>query len=433
VNGSLAIAVCMWIGLVALTTVYWGHGVARAVIVVVVASLGMLASRQSVGRLARWDKRPVRRAAVVLVVALIGLHVGRGVGSVRRAARSGQIDHDQAQNVHQSTRLLRLGINPYGRHLLLDPVEYRWILAKAEATGCFAPDPEREARFQAWWAHLDPEEMKAALPSRTGQNGCEPLYRQMDRLGAKYGPVLIGAYWPFSLAFGPLGPAIVQLFLLPLLLGSVVLLADCHAEASDRFWSRMVAIVPLLVTPHVFLEMMVRANSDGLPVALGLLAWFAALRNRPKMAGLLLGLSVGAKTLPGLLLVPVVLRFSGRAWLVFSMATIAIYLPFLVWDPRGFFDNLVLFNLLRDTDDTSLAHAFTPGFRTALGVLGGLALCGLSAAVLLRKLSDWTYLWVAVAVVFVTAKIFHNNYLLWWLPLVGFAFIPRGSRVVAVS
>jgi hypothetical protein len=106
--------------------------------------------------------------------------------------------------------------------------------------------------------------------------------------------------------------------------------------------------------------------------------------------------------------------------------------PFALWAPAAFLDNIVLFNLVRPADSTSWLFAF-PGMRpVAAAAMAALYLAALAAAWLhpLATLAGRSGLAVALILAsLIAAPAVHHNYQLWWLPLgcalLGAALAPR--------
>jgi len=140
------------------------------------------------------------------------------------------------------------------------------------------------------------------------------------------------------------------------------------------------------------------------------------------LGGLALGLSVSAKLLPGMLLVPLLIGRPWRASAATGVTVVGLHLPFALWDARGLWMNLVAFNLERPTDSTALSHFLPPSLRPLLlGAFALFALLGALRGVRRRwPLEDALGYAVSVLLVlFMTAKVFHNNYTLWLLPFLG--------------
>jgi hypothetical protein len=144
--------------------------------------------------------------------------------------------------------------------------------------------------------------------------------------------------------------------------------------------------------------------------------------------------AVGCKTLPGLLFVPLLVRFrSPKPLSVFVAVTAAIYAPWFIWDPPGLVSNAFLWPLYMAKDGTSW-QLFAPQW-TALAARGA-AIC-IIAALWLRYLAGreqrpfWT-LAVSNILILLASGYLRNGYIpwvsLWMVTAIAEAFAGR-SRV----
>jgi uncharacterized membrane protein len=211
-----------------------------------------------------------------------------------------------------------------------------------------------------------------------------------------------------------------------------------------RPWDAALAALSPLVVVHAF------TNFDALATALattGLLAW---ARQRPVLAGMLLGLGAAAKFYPALLLVPIVLlclragrlRAGLTAVAAAALSWTAVNLPLALLFPAGWAEFFRL-NSRRGADPDTLytaVSAFTgwPGFaevRTLNLVSGTLFVlaCAAIAWVALTaprppRLAALCFL--VVAAFLLVNKVWSPQYSLWLVPLAALA-IPRWKPVLA--
>jgi len=155
-----------------------------------------------------------------------------------------------------------------------------------------------------------------------------------------------------------------------------------------------------------------------------------------------LGLSAAAKLFPALLYFPLLLGVPKRAWWWTLGAMALAFGPFLAWDASGLWHNLFLFNFTRYGDSTALSY-YLPG--PAQKAVIALCATALLVAIVQNHRLGWSsagqlaYLLIAHLGLFLSAKIFHNNYLVWLLPLYGLwlsdsllVFEPINSKIVTV-
>jgi hypothetical protein len=214
------------------------------------------------------------------------------------------------------------------------------------------------------------------------------------------------------------------LFLLPAVLPAHLLLerVEFSALGKDYALERPPAAVFVRLLTFV-------CSNDLIPVCFALLACWFALRGRSLRAGVLLGLSLATKQLPGLLIGLLLVRVRGvdaRRFALGALGTaLLFYLPFFLWGPREMVANLLLFNLVRPTNSSSIRR-FLP---SELEPLVSLAQLALSAWLIVRfvrgERRDGAQLLHSAALLvtgFVMLnKIVHGNYLLWIQPFVALA------------
>jgi hypothetical protein len=255
---------------------------------------------------------------------------------------------------------------------------------------------------------------------------------QVRFAGYKYLPAMIAAYVPLG---GPLGERGVVLTNLLLQFAAVALifrLAEAMAGASAGW----IAALLYLSLPLVPFQLFAKGVTD-LVAVVPLLVALLLHERKPALAGFCIGLSISAKLLPGLLLLPCCIPPAGRERLVYAGGVVLgllPILPFLLWAPQPFIDNIVLFNLVRPADSTSwlaAAPALAPPAQAA-AVAAGLAA---TLYVLLRPPSLGWRLGLGVVLILVallSGPVAHHNYQLWWLPLMaallGAALVPRRAK-----
>jgi hypothetical protein len=225
-------------------------------------------------------------------------------------------------------------------------------------------------------------------------------------------------------------------YLLPPLLQMSLLLPKLRVHA---FWGTFSLSAPARDT--FVLELTRRCSNDIIPVVLALAAIWTAARGRSRAAGVLLGLSLAAKPLPGLLLLMLLPGLHGvgaRKLIGACLLTTALsYLPIFLWAPRELIANLVLFALVRPTNSSSIREYLSPAMGSVIGVLQ-LALVGLLAWRFYRDhaqrdLPGLLRVSTLATIAFVALnKIVHGNYLLWIQPLwaIAIAGLPFRARAV---
>ena len=400
-------------------------GLARFGLLMVLASvliaLPALARWLDLGRAGQRASGPVVGIAVAVVLAAIAAHGLAAVQSIFETQRTGRISLDQGENIYHGLEMLFAGEDPYGKAALLDPIEYVHQVMMHRNSSCLGfRDPPDQAHLDALWRgeiYLDPIRDKAfVLP----EPRCDEARRALQTLGIKYGPTTLASYAPAVWLFGKPGVFVTQL---ALFLGVCAVLAVWSRElargdlllASLAFW-------PLVGSVHVYVMAMEQSASDLVGVLYALLGLFFFQRGRHGWAAAMIGLSVSAKLMPGLIYTPMLLAMSARPRLLFAATALLPFAPFAVWEPSGLVANVFVYNLVRDTDRSALAYhlgaydrnvLLAAAVATALWLFWRTHRAGWPLSAHLR-----TLLLAHVGVVG-TAKIFHNNYLIWFLPLVG--------------
>jgi Glycosyltransferase family 87 len=251
--------------------------------------------------------------------------------------------------------------------------------------------------------------------------------------GYKYLPVMIAAYLPLGAPMGERGVVLTNLLLQFAAVALVFRLAQAIAGGSAGW----IAALLYLSLPLVPFQLFAKGVTD-LVAVLPLLLALVLLEHKPALAGFCIGLSMSAKLLPGLLLLPCCVPATARARLVYAAGFVLgllPVLPFLLWAPQPFIDNIFLFNLVRPPDSTSwLLAAPALAADLAEGLTLG-AFLAVAAYILIRPPSlGWR---TGLGVVLVLAALLcapaaHHNYQLWWLllmaALLGAALAPQRSR-----
>ena len=402
-----------------LATVGWGHALKRGLLLAGLLSwCGLL-----VVLLPRLNLRPTGSrtlAAIVGVVAGLGLlvHAGLGLRTARQSQLHDTILIDQGQMTWRAIELLRRGQDPWGQEALIDVEGVRRLLGAPTVAGCVADGAE--ADFERWWwGGLQPEALRSFDSRFDASPRCAPVRAERGRLGLKYGPLLLASYAPF-VGLGKAGLYVAHVFWLLVLGGLLVALGRRVARVEP-----LVAVLPLalvLLPSHLRTNTLWFSAGDLAPVALALGGLLCLLHRRDLPAGLLIGASVAAKAMPGLLFVPLLLRGGPRAWVgAAAVLVIALAGP-AVWDPAGAWANLGAFLVARPADPTALVWGMEPGFALAWkGLLGA----GLLALLVHCWRGGWRdehalrWLLVSHAAVLLAGSGFHNNYMVWLLPVVG--------------
>jgi Glycosyltransferase family 87 len=234
--------------------------------------------------------------------------------------------------------------------------------------------------------------------------------------GYKYLPVMIMVYAPLCLAFGMRG-IIVTNILLQAMTAAVI---RSIAAINGRRLAGLAAAMLYLSLPFVAHQIFTRGVTD-LASVLPLLLALRYADERPTIAGVMVGLSIATKLVPGLVMLPCALPERGKRgrYLLGVMLGLLPILPFVATAPDAFFANVLLFNMVRPVDDTSWLF----GLSTTVAATARIVAAGVLLAVTLRVwrrppgLDERCGLAaLATLAVFAVGPGMHHNYYLWFLP-----------------
>jgi hypothetical protein len=204
----------------------------------------------------------------------------------------------------------------------------------------------------------------------------------------------------------------------------VIVLCHCSRHWLRGCWLLLgIPFAVLFIPPHLRHDVLFFSASDLIPITLAMVAMDLLQHRRFEWDAFVLGLSAVAKLLPAVVFVPLLLAGGSlRPVTVFLAVILLCFLPFALWDATGVWNNIVLFNLVRPTDSTSLMHYLAPGVGFLVIFVAASLLLGL--LVFLRRrhwplLGQWHYLVAALILTCLCGKVFHNNYLVWLLPVLG--------------
>jgi hypothetical protein len=254
------------------------------------------------------------------------------------------------------------------------------------------------------------------LPTVASSQACDPIHKLFSSLGFKYGPVTLLFYWPFFLLLGPAGFIFSHVLLI--IAAAALLWRWAFDKRSSIFWCAT-ALVLFLWPTHLAWNALVNEHLDLPPVFLTLLGWRLADSRNYNGAAVCLGLSFAAKFLPAALFLPLLLPAPRRTWIYIAGVTLACFAPFAGWDFRGLSYNLG-YPFTRLPDSTAAAFFLTQKAAAALRIAAILMM-----ALLARRAhqAHWDgretveYLAGSILLVLATGATFHNNYLLWLLPV----------------
>jgi hypothetical protein len=390
----------------------WDSGVVRALLTCAV--LGLLAlARFGTWRPAPWP-RPLRLALSALACVLLFWHFKEGLLSAMHER------HSEMGDIHtRAVALLREGVTPWKFGTVLDEGSYRSLVLANEVVACrtSSPTPTPEAITALWSSSHSGSEL---LPENIDTPACQQARALLSLTGYKYGPVMLASYVPLVLLVGPGGVYLTHLLcLLGIIAALAVLLRRRAPEAL------VMACVVLLGQSVLRRDTLLDSDCDLIPTCLLLWALVAFEQQRDLGGGVLTGLTLAAKIFPGAFLLPLLLAGrKRRALLGCASASVLAWAPALAVDGRGVWDNVVRFNLDRGADSTSLVFYLPPAASLVLRLGAAALFTWAFVRLVLRKTEGERLAFIAfsMGLFFLSAKVFHNNYLVWWLPVAGATF-----------
>lgn len=353
--------------------------------------------------------------------------------SLAVARRLGEVPSDQAQGISRAIELMQhQHANPYGPTTMLQPADLGYDLEEFEALECGSGQATR-AWLEDAWKKRGAALLAPVLPVSPGGAPCDKVALRLHTMGFRYGPVILVFYAPFVVALWESG--ILVAHALVVAIGMTLLTSTVRKRTGSAFVAAAVGALLLWTRPMRW-EIVEMAHSDLLPTALAFAFYFLKRDDRPMLAAVAIGLSIGAKPLPGLLWLPLLSR-NPRALLLAIGVAMASFAPFIVWDAAGLWGNVSYPFMNRYTDSTAVAHYLSPLGRKVLS-LTALGFCGAFGWRWLRTgdaRAELDYLLVAHVAVLASGTVFHNNYLVWLMPVMALVLIEpfRENPVPAVS
>lgn len=234
--------------------------------------------------------------------------------------------------------------------------------------------------------------------------------------GYKYLPMMIAAYAPLCLALGLRGVVVTNI----VLQGATAAALRGLAARGGGALAGLAAAALYLSLPFPAFQLFARGVNDLVPV-LPLLGALLLLKRRPFWAGLLVGLSLAAKLMPGMAVLLCLVPVPGarRRYGLGVAAGLLPILPFAAASPDAFAANILLFNTLRPIDDTSWLYGLPHAAAVAARVVAVMTLAGLYLRVwrhppALEERCAAAAL--AILLVFAVGPDMHHNYYLWFIP-----------------
>ena len=386
----------------------WDSGLVRGGVVLALLGLMLVARRLGPAR-APWP-RWLLVAASLGVGGLLYWHFKEGLVSTVRQRRS------EMGDIHvRAVKLLTNGVTPWRFGTVLESNALKYLIVAPEVVACrTGPTPSEELQKDLWESDRSGSEL---FPERIAEPGCEQAKSILSVVGYRYGPVMLAAYVPLVLLVGRGGEYLTHLvFLLAILGAMAVLLRPLHREGL------VMACVILLGQSVLRRDTLLDSDCDLIPTAMMLWTLVAFEKGRSFTAGALTGLTLAAKVFPAAFLLPLLIASGvkrGRASVAFVLVSLLTWGPALALDGVGVWDNVFRFNVDRAGDSTAFAFFVPPLVMTVLRVVIAAGCAFAFWKFVVKTFEPVIFTALTMGAFFLFTKVFHNNYVVWWLPLVG--------------
>jgi hypothetical protein len=357
--------------------------------------------------------RVVSYCALAVAVCLLA---ARAWETIRQLERTDRIVLDQGQLNYRGAVWLLQGMHPYAPDNLLDPtVFYKLSDSLAKARG--KNQEQLRKSFDDYWYSMDVAKKAPLLNDLEAAELKGKAAHARACLAYKYGPLMLLSYAPFVCFLGKAGIYVCHLFFL----AAFLIVLYCQTKGRSPSFSFFFISFFFLISPHLGWNIFTLSATDLVAVFYPFLALLFGRQRKRFTAGLILGLALGVKLLPAALFIPCLLKpRQRRRTLLGILCGIVIWnIPMLVSEPSGFVCNYYLFNFLRPTDSTSFMHYLSNGWRTFVKVIAlpALYLTLLYNFMTRESVTSWAYLFYSMALLFATGPILHNNYFVWFVPV----------------
>jgi hypothetical protein len=399
----------LWLAL--LWFVYWGHGIARALIVLAVLA-GLILLRFAPLAIPQTGSRKMPRTIMLGIGLTLVLDLSLMAVSDLHSWRTGHVPMDEGQTTWRAARLLWRGDDPYARGALVDFVAFIRRTPERTRIGLAQHKPKAalEGQLKDYDVSLSPQLERKLLPLPASPTAEQK--RETSVTGYKYGPVILLV----TSLFAPLGkPAAVLVLNGLACFGLYATLWGILRRVGGRDMALAgLAMIALLLDRHITRDYINRSGTDVYSLLFGALGVLAFLKNRPGLAAVSTAFSVACKLFPGLGFVPVLAAVrSPMPLVVFSFVVALLYLPWAIWDPQGLFYNVFGWSLLMGTTPSSWQHWANPQLVFAARAILLVAIAAVWLDFFWRRERLFWCLAVSNTLLLLAGASFSNNYVPW--------------------
>ena len=250
--------------------------------------------------------------------------------------------------------------------------------------------------------------------------------------GYRYWPMMIAIYFPLA-SFFTTGWGAIRLtnFALDVATAALIIVLVCRRSG----WLCGVLAASLYLMLAMLPDQLYAAADTDLAPTVLLLAALAIYQTRPGLAGVMVGLSVSAKFLPGLLMLVCCLPEAHRSHYIggFFLGLIPA-IAFCLLAPSDFINNTV-WVLAATPVDTSSWLCGAPSYIINATRLAFILLMAAVAFVMISRppdLFERCALYVICVVAALLINQVHNNYTMWWIPFFCILLSSPLSRILSL-
>ena len=256
-------------------------------------------------------------------------------------------------------------------------------------------------------------------------------YTNVSERGYTYWPMMFAIYMPLA-SFFPTGWGAIRLtnFVLDIISAALVFVVLCRRSG---WLSGVLAMSLYLMLPLLPWRIYSWGDTDLAPTVL-LLAALTLFQTRPGLAGLMVGLSVSAKFIPGLLMLvcclPEFRRSRYIAGFVLGLAPAAAFFLLAPWD----FMSNTMWMLTAKPNESSWLYGAPFYLIISMRMVCILLMVSVSLVIAVRPPECLTRcnLYVIFVVAILLVVKYHNNYAIWWLPFFCILLGSALSRILSL-
>lgn len=366
----------------------------------------------------------ILKVAVIGAVLLNCCAVGYAVS---RSIKSDSIPLDLGQTTWRSARLILQGQNPYGFGAIVDFNAFFGRETQRRADGVVSTiEPHDFEKMLSDYDKSLSTDLRETLMPVAEKDRLTSV--EASILGYKYGPILLY----ITTMMAPLGVPAVVLGLNALAWG--IMIGGLHRLLSVSAKPAALGLIGLLA---ILLDRQISwnyLNQSATDVwALAFCAWavWCFQRRNLSATAVLLAFAMGCKTFPSAVFLPLLfVTYSYRPILLFAATSLAIFSPWLIWDPIGLFYNVIMWPVLTVPNTTGWVYFVPLEFSVVLraAFLVSIFIAWYRYIRGLEERLFWTLAMVNTLLL-MSGNVLHNNYLPWASIWIVAALVEAFSRM----